>query len=49
MAKIVAYSGLALEKFLGIDSSEDPTECIHLLEKKINLYSGSNLQQLKLM
>ena len=33
MANTVAYPDLALEKFIGIDSSEDPTAFIRLLEK----------------
>ena len=37
MANTVAYPDLALEKFIGIDSSEDPTAFIRLLEKKISL------------
>ena len=34
MANTVAYPDLALEKFIVIDSSEDPTAFICLLEKK---------------
>ena len=41
MANTVAYPDLALEKFIGIDSSEDPTAFIRLLEKKINFSLGS--------
>ena len=41
MAKTVAYPDLALEKFIGIDSSEDPTAFIRLLEKKVNFSLGS--------
>ena len=37
MANTVAYPDLALEKFIGIDSSEDPTAFIRLLEKKRSL------------
>ena len=36
MANTVANPELALEKFIGIDSSEDPTAFIRLLEKKIS-------------
>ena len=36
MANTVAYPDLALEKIIGIDSSEDPTAFIRLLEKKIS-------------
>ena len=41
MANTVAYSDVALEKFIGIDSSEDPTAFIRLLEKKISFSLGS--------
>ena len=41
MANTVAYPVLALEKFIGIDSSEDPTAFIRLLEKKISFSLGS--------
>ena len=41
MAKTVAYPDLALKKFIGIDSSEDPTAFIRLLEKKISFSLGS--------
>ena len=41
MANTVAYPDLALEKFIGIDSSEDPTAFIRLLEKKISFPLGS--------
>ena len=41
MANIVAYPDLALEKFIGIDSSENPTAFIRLLEKKISFSQGS--------
>ena len=41
MANTVAYPDLALEKFIGIDSSENPTAFIRLLEKKINFSLGS--------
>ena len=41
MANTVAYPDLALEKLIGIDSSEDPTGFIRLLEKKISLSPGS--------
>ena len=41
MANTVAYPDLALEKFIGIDSSEDPTAFIRLLEKKISFSLGS--------
>ena len=34
MANTVAYPDLALEKFIGIDSSKDPTAFIRFLEKK---------------
>ena len=34
MANTVAYPDLALEKFIGIDSSGGPTAFIRLLEKK---------------
>ena len=40
MANFVAYPDLALEKFIGIDSSEDPTAFIRLLEKKISFSFG---------
>ena len=41
MANTVAYPDLALEKFIGINSSEDPTVFIRLLEKKISFSLGS--------
>ena len=41
MANTVAYPDLALEKFIGIDSSEVPTAFIRLLEKKIGFSLGS--------
>ena len=41
MANTVAYPDLALQKFIGIDSSEDPTAFIRLLEKKISFSLGS--------
>ena len=41
MANTVAYQDLALEKFIVIDSSEDPTAFIRLLEKKISFSLGS--------
>ena len=41
MANTVAYPDLQLEKFIGIDSSEDPTAFIRLLEKKISFSLGS--------
>ena len=41
MANTVAYPDLALEKLIGIDSSEDPTAFIRLLEKKISFSLGS--------
>ena len=41
MANTAAYPDLALEKFIGIDSSEDPTAFIRLLEKKISFSLGS--------
>ena len=34
MANTVAYPDTALEKFIGIDSSEDPTAFFRLLDKK---------------
>ena len=36
MANTVAYPELALEKFNGIDSSEDPTAFFRLLQKEIS-------------
>ena len=41
MANTVAYPDLALEKFIGNDSSEDRTAFIRLLEKKISFSLGS--------
>ena len=41
MANTVAYPDLALEKFIGSDSSENPTAFIRLLEKKISFSLGS--------
>ena len=41
MANNVAYPDSALEKFIGVDSSEDPTVFIRLLEKQISCSSGS--------
>ena len=41
MANTLAYTDLALEKFIGIDSSEDATAFIRLFEKKISFSSGS--------
>ena len=43
MAHTVAYPDLALEKIIGIDSSEDPTAFICLLENKISFSLGSRL------
>ena len=40
MANTVGYPDLALEKFIGIDSTEDPTAFIRLLEKKISFSLG---------
>ena len=40
MANTVAYPDLALEKLIGIDSSEDPTAFIRLLEKEISFSLG---------
>ena len=34
MAKTIVYPDLALETIIGIDSSENPTTFIRLLEKK---------------
>ena len=41
MANTVAYPDLALEKIIGIDSSEDPIAFIRLIEKKISFSLGS--------
>ena len=41
MANLVAYPDLALEKFIVIDSSKDPTALIPLLEKEISFSLGS--------
>ena len=41
MANTLAYPDLALEKFIGIDSSEDPTAFIRFLENKISFSLGS--------
>ena len=41
MANTVAYPDFALEKFIGIDPSENPTAFIPLLEKKISFSLGS--------
>ena len=41
MANTIAYPDLALEKFIGIDSSEDPIAFIRFLEKKIGFSLGS--------
>ena len=41
MASSAAYPILALEKFIGIDSSQNPTAFIRLLEEKISFSSGS--------
>ena len=41
MTNTVAYPELPLEKFIRIDSSEDPTAFIRLLEKKISFSLGS--------
>ena len=41
MANTVAYLDLASEKFIGIDSSEDPTAFICFLEKKTSFSVGS--------
>ena len=41
MANIVAYPDLPLGKFIGIDSSEDPTAFIRLFEKKFSCSLGS--------
>ena len=41
IANTLAYADLALEKFIGIDASEDPTALIRLLEKKISFSSVS--------
>ena len=41
MANTVAYPDLALEKFIGIDSSDNPTAFIRLLEKKTSFSLSS--------
>ena len=41
MANTVAYPDLALEKFIGIDSSDDPSAFIRLLEKQNSFSLGS--------
>ena len=41
MVNTIAYPDLVLEKFIGIDPSEDPTAFIRLLEKKISFSPGS--------
>ena len=41
MANTVAYPDLALEKFIGVDSSEDRTAFNRLLEKTISFSLGS--------
>ena len=41
MLNTVAYPYLALEKFIEIDSSEEPTAFIRLLDKKISFSLGS--------
>ena len=41
MANTLAYPDLALEKLIGIDSSEDPTAFIRLFEKKISFSLGT--------
>ena len=41
MANTVAYPDLALEKFIGIHSKENPTAFIRLLEKIISFSLGS--------
>ena len=41
MANTVAYPDFALEKLFGIDSSEDPTAFIRLLENKTSFSLGS--------
>ena len=41
MANSVAYPDLALEKFIGIDASEERTAFIRWLEKKLSFSLGS--------
>ena len=41
MPNTVAYPDITLEKFIGIDSTEDPTAFIRLLKKKICFSLGS--------
>ena len=41
MANTLVHPDLALDKFIAIDSSENPTAFIRLLEKKISLSLGS--------
>ena len=45
MANTISYPDLALEKFIGIDSIEEPTAFIRLLEMKISF----SLLQLKMI
>ena len=40
MAQVVAYSDIALEKFTGLDSSEDAQTIIDLIERKIRFSLG---------
>ena len=46
MANTVAYPDLGIERFIGIDPSEDPTASIRLLEKKIGFLLGSRPVQM---
>ena len=40
MANVVAYPDIALEKFTGLDSSEDAQELFNLIQRKIQFSLG---------
>ena len=48
MVNTVAYPDLILKKFFGVDSSEDPTAFIRLLEKKIVSVYAVEVKQMKI-
>ena len=41
MANVVAYPGLALEKFIGLDPNEDARDFLDIVEKKIGFSIGT--------
>ena len=48
MANTVAYPDLARKKFIGIDSSEDPTAFFRWLEKEISFSLAVDLLKMRI-